>query len=156
MSMHLYNQAQGNLLGLFPPQIPDLLKSLSFPFNRAIVFALILLLGTASALGQRSDPYDAAERLKKLSLEELMEIEVTSVSRGPEKLIEVASPVQVITNQDIHRSSATRLPEALRLAPNLMAAQLNSHDWAISSRGFNGAPLTNNSISPNFFKSSGL
>lgn len=80
--------------------------------------------------------------LKKLSVEELMNIEVTSVSKRPEKLTEVASAIQVITHEDIHRSGATSIPEALRLAPNLQVAQLNSSAWIISARGFN-APFSN-------------
>ena len=75
--------------------------------------------------------------LKQLSIEALLNVEVTSVSRRKEKLSEVASAIQVITREDIRRSGATSLPEALRLAGNLNAAQKNSHDWAISARGFN-------------------
>ncbi|HYG38368.1 MAG TPA: TonB-dependent receptor [Cytophagales bacterium] len=70
-------------------------------------------------------------------MEELMNIEVTSVSKRPEKLTEVASAIQIITQEDIRRSGATSLPEALRLAPNLQVAQLNSYAWIISARGFN-------------------
>lgn len=77
--------------------------------------------------------------LKSLSLEELTDIEVTSVSRRPEKLSKVASAIQVITSEDIRRSGASSLPEALRLADNLDVAQKNSHDWAITARGFNTA-----------------
>ncbi len=77
-----------------------------------------------------------AGSLKKLSLEELMDVEVTSVSRHPERLSGTASAIQVITGEDIRRSGATTLPEALRLAPNLQVAQANSSQWAISARGF--------------------
>lgn len=66
-----------------------------------------------------------------------MDLEVTSVSRGPEKLSQVASAIQVITREDIVRSGATNIPEALRLATNLQVAQLNSSAWIISARGFN-------------------
>jgi len=75
--------------------------------------------------------------LKQLNVEDLMNVEVTSVSRHAEKLIEAASAIQVITQEDIRRSGATSIPEALRLADNLQVAQKNSHDWAISARGFN-------------------
>jgi len=75
--------------------------------------------------------------LKKLSVEELMDIEVTSVSRRPEKISETASAIQVVTQEDIRRSGATSLPEALRLASNLQVAQVDSRQWAISARGFN-------------------
>ena len=69
-----------------------------------------------------------------------MSIEVTSISMRPEKLAEVPSAIQVITGENIHRSGVTRLPEALRLASNLQISQSNSHDWAVTARGFNGLP----------------
>ena len=75
--------------------------------------------------------------LKRLSLEALLNQDVTVVARRPQKLSESPSAVQVITGEDIHNSGATSLPEALRLASNLQVAQVNSHDWAISARGFN-------------------
>jgi iron complex outermembrane receptor protein len=65
-----------------------------------------------------------------------MNIEVTSVSKRPEKLKEVASAIQVITQEDIHNSGVKTLPEALKLASNLQVAQVNSSQWAISARGF--------------------
>ena len=77
------------------------------------------------------------QALKKLSLEELMTIEVSSVSKHPEKLSQAASAVQVITNRDILASGAKTLPEVLRLASNLQVAQVNASQWAISARGFN-------------------
>ena len=76
-------------------------------------------------------------QLKKLSLEELMNLDVTSVARRPEPLAQAPSAIQVITGDDIRRSGAFTLPEALRLADNLNVAQKNSHDWGISARGFN-------------------
>jgi iron complex outermembrane receptor protein len=66
-----------------------------------------------------------------------MNIEVTSVSKRPEKLSETASAIQVITQEDMRRAGATTLAEALRLASNLQVAQKNAHDWGISARGFN-------------------
>jgi iron complex outermembrane receptor protein len=75
--------------------------------------------------------------LKQLNVEDLMNVEVTSVSRHPERLLAAASAIQVITQEDIRRSGATSIPEALRLADNLQVAQKNSHDWAITARGFN-------------------
>ncbi len=75
---------------------------------------------------------------RDLSLEDLMNIEVTSVSRHPEKLSDAPSAIQVITGDDIANSGALTLPEALRLAPNLNVAQVNASQWAISARGFDG------------------
>ncbi len=89
---------------------------------------------------QSSDDVASVTELKKLSFEELLNVEVTSVSMRPEKLTEVASAVQVITRDQILRSGVTRLPEALRLVSNLQMTQANSHDWAITARGFDGLP----------------
>jgi iron complex outermembrane receptor protein len=73
---------------------------------------------------------------KDYGLEQLMDLEVTSVTRSPEKLSETASAIQVISGEDIQHSGASTLPEALRLAPNLQVAQVNASQWAISARGF--------------------
>jgi len=82
---------------------------------------------------------DEVATYKKLSLQELMDLEVTSVSRRPEKLSDAAAAIQVITGEDIRRSGATSIPEALRLASNLDVAQISSSQWAISARGFNSS-----------------
>ena len=88
---------------------------------------VVLVLLSNGVFSQIPDTLFSSSKLKKLSLEELMNIEVTSISMRPEKLTEVASAVQVITGEDIHRSGATRLPEALRLASNLQMGQANSN-----------------------------
>jgi iron complex outermembrane recepter protein len=75
--------------------------------------------------------------LKHMTLEELASQEVTSVSKAPEPYGRAPAAIQVITQDDIRRSGATTLAEALRLADNLIVAQKNAHDWAISARGFN-------------------
>src|SRR5438128_11023484 len=98
---------------------------------------LVLLAFTGSILAQTQSVLQSAAKLKTLSMEQLMDIEVTSVSKRPEKLSETASAIQVITQADIRRSGATSLPEALRLASNLEVAQVDSRQWAISARGFN-------------------
>lgn len=71
-----------------------------------------------------------------------MDIEVTSVSRRPERLGDTASAIEVVSYDDIRRSGATSVPEVLRLASNLEVVQINAAQWAISARGFN-APLSN-------------
>ena len=81
-----------------------------------------------------------AERpLADLSLEELIQIKVTSVSRRPEYLVDAPASIYVITNEDIRRSGVRTLPEALRLAPNLQVARVNASSYAISARGFNNS-----------------
>ena len=98
-------------------------------------FGALILVTSASA--QTPDSLPSPGALKNMSLEQLMAIEVSSVSRRPEHLSETASAIQVITREDIRRSGATRLPEALRLATNLEVDQLDASQWAISARGFN-------------------
>jgi iron complex outermembrane receptor protein len=97
----------------------------------------LLLLSCLCFLHGWSQPGLSPRDLKKLSVEELMNIEVTLVSRTPEKLTEAASAIQVITGEDIRRSGATNVPDALRLASNLQVSQLSSSVWIISARGFN-------------------
>jgi iron complex outermembrane receptor protein len=87
---------------------------------------------------EQPDTGVSAEALKKLSIEQLMNLQVTSVSKRPERLAQTASAIEVITGEDIRRSGASSLPEALRLASNLQVAQVDSRQWAISARGFNG------------------
>ena len=103
----------------------------------SILLTLGLICFAEPGFAQQPDSSASAAALKKLSIEQLMNLEVTSVSRRPERLAQAASAIQVITQQDIRRSGASSLPEALRLATNLQVAQVNSRDWAISARGFN-------------------
>src|SRR5881397_3669530 len=107
-----------------------------------LTFGLVCLAGTAFAqqpdsTTQLRDSSLSAEALKKLSIEQLMNLQVTSVSKRPEQLSQTASAIQVITQQDIRRSGASSLPEILRLATNLQVAQVDSRQWAIGARGFN-------------------
>jgi iron complex outermembrane receptor protein len=99
--------------------------------------AFLALAPGAVAVAQVQDNVPSVSALKQLSMEELMNIEVTSVSRRAEKLLEAPAAIQVVTSEDIRRSGAKTIPETLRLAGNLDVAQKNSHDWAISARGFN-------------------
>ena len=79
------------------------------------------------------------ETYKKMNLQELMALDVTSVAKEPQPYGQAPAAIDVITSDEINRSGASSIPEALRLADNLDIAQKNSHDWAISARGFNTA-----------------
>lgn len=94
---------------------------------------IFLLTFCGVSRGQTSTP-----DLTKLSIEDLMNIEVTSVSKKEQKLSKTASAVFVITSQDIARSGANNIPDLLRMVPGVEVAQINSSQWAISIRGFNG------------------
>jgi iron complex outermembrane receptor protein len=90
-----------------------------------------------TATPEASTEDNGQNAFKNMSLEELMNQDVTSVSKQAEPLLDAPSAIQVITNEEIVRSGASSLPEALRLADNLQVAQDNSHDWNITARGFN-------------------
>lgn len=85
-----------------------------------------------------------ATNFADLSLEELNDFRVTSVSRKEERLADAAASVYVITADAIRHAGVRTLPEALRLAPNLLVAQINSFQYAISARGHNG--VTSNKL----------
>jgi iron complex outermembrane receptor protein len=101
---------------------------------------LILCLFASPLTGQTITQVEKGiAAFKKLAFEELFNLEITTVSKRPERLVDAASGVQVITAEEIRRSGASSLPEALRLATNLQVAQIDSNRWAISARGFNSA-----------------
>lgn len=75
--------------------------------------------------------------LTKASIEDLMNIEVTSVSKKEQKLSRAAAAVYIISHEDIRRSGLTSVSEVLRMVPGLDVAQINANNWAISARGFN-------------------
>jgi iron complex outermembrane receptor protein len=78
-----------------------------------------------------------AAKFKKMSLDELMNVEVTSVAKRESTVGQSPAAIFVVSQEDIRRSGATSIPEALRSVPGLEVAQTNSNNWAISARGFN-------------------
>ncbi|MEC4889918.1 MAG: TonB-dependent receptor [Nitrospira sp.] len=88
----------------------------------------------ANIVPPAADQVDLAE----LSLEELMDLPVTSVSKREQPFSQSAAALFVLTQEDIRRSGATSIPEALRMVPGLQVAKIDSNKWAISARGFNG------------------
>ena len=91
----------------------------------------------ADSLDMPEENVEVIDDLTQLSLEDLMNVEVTSVSRKKQKLSGAAAAIFVITQDDIRRSGVTSIPEALRMVPGLQVARLDSHKWAVSARGFN-------------------
>src|SRR3954467_9500423 len=73
-----------------------------------------------------------------ISLEDLMNLRVTSVSKREQKLADAPAAIFVITQDDLRRSGSRNIPEALRLAPGVEVARIDENKWAITSRGFNG------------------
>src|SRR5438067_1848308 len=108
----------------------------------SLPLSLPLLLLSASAIaaqpGHANDTQRQGADFADLSIEELANIEVTSVSRRPERLQDAPASVFVITADDIRRAGSRSLPEALRLAPNLEVARSSNNFYYISARGMNG------------------
>jgi iron complex outermembrane receptor protein len=100
------------------------------------VLALVVWVSPARA-GPAGGDDAPGVALTDLSLEQLMSVEVTTVSRKGEALLGASSAVYVITGEDIRRSGLTSIPEALRMAPGVDVARVNGSTWAISVRGFN-------------------
>ena len=98
-------------------------------------------MGTASlclATPQQPSPAGISPtQLKSLSLEQLGEVEITTVSKQPEEVWQTPAAVFVVTHDDIRRSGATTIPEALRLVPGVEVARSQSGAWAVGIRGFN-------------------
>jgi len=108
----------------------------SFLDLRSVVLSLTLCtvaLTPSVTMAQAQNDSD----LTQVSLEDLMNIKVTSVSRKEQKLSKVAAAIYVITQDDIRRSGAKNIPDLLRMVPGLDVAQIDANSWAISSRGFN-------------------
>jgi iron complex outermembrane receptor protein len=104
--------------------------------RRICGFTLAVLLPCAGQTPQSSTQALAPNGLADASLEDLMNIEVTSVSKKAQRIGSTAASVFVITSEDIRRSGITILPELLRLAPGVQVARLSSGQWSIGIRGF--------------------
>ncbi len=80
----------------------------------------------------------ATEDVFDMDLSSLMEMQITSAGRKEQNLEDVASAIYVISADDIRKSSATSLPELLRMVPGIQVGRISSNRWAVASRGFNG------------------
>jgi len=111
------------------------MKNIYTKFKLFLIVGGIVLLAPFHVYADSSlDNIDITE----LSLEELMDIKITSVSKKPEKIYDAAAAIFVITQDDIRRSGVTSIPEALRMVPGVDVARIDANKWAITSRGFNG------------------
>src|SRR5947208_15062384 len=104
-------------------------KELSGVLARA---AICLLLLAGPAQGDQAPEGN----LKRLSLEQLGNIEVTTASKEPVKVLRTPAAIYVITQEDIRRSGAASIPEVLRLAPGVTVARIDDSKWSIGIRGF--------------------
>jgi iron complex outermembrane receptor protein len=107
------------------------MKDKTVGFVPLAIAAVGLCLPASSAVAQ------SVEQLRDLSIEQLSNIEISSVSKAAEPLSDAPAAIYVISHDDIMRAGVTSLPEMLRMAPNLEVAQIDATAYAISARGFN-------------------
>src|SRR4051812_44009195 len=98
-------------------------------------WTLVLLSAVGHCQMQMASASDPTA-LKNMSLEQLSQIQVTTLSKQPEKASNIPAAVFVITRDDIRRSGVTSIPEALRLAPGVEVARIDSSKWSVGIRGF--------------------
>ncbi len=112
------------------------MSALPRPFSSMGIglFAFALALQCWCISGLNAEEADFAA----MDLQQLMELEVTTATKKPQALSRTAAAAFVITAEDIERSGATSIPEALRLAPGVEALQISPSKWSVSIRGFSG------------------
>jgi iron complex outermembrane recepter protein len=113
-------------------------RSERFSFTYLSVMLLICALAVPADLLADTSRSEGAPDYFSLGLEDLMKIEITSVSKKTQRLSDAAAAVFVITQEDIRRSGVTSIAEALRMAPGVQVAHIDSNKWAVSIRGLNG------------------
>ncbi len=105
-------------------------------FLKLGVMGLCLFCIGGTVAGASSESQSSID-LTQLSLEELMSVEVTSVSKKKQKLSKSAAAIFVITQEDLRRSGVTSIPEALRMVPGIQVSRGSKNEWNVSARGFN-------------------
>ena len=111
-------------------------------FSRKIAVAVLAGMGAMPpAFAQlMADANDSITALSRMSLEELANVEITSVSKTAQSLSSAPASIYVITREEILRTGVLSLPEAIRLAPNMQVTQLNSSEYSNGARGLAGSP----------------
>lgn len=118
-------------------------RQLVTPSPRSTLFLLVGLIGlfatpSLGAVPPANLQLTSQEDLTELPLEALMDLEVTSASRKPQRLANTAAAAFVISQEDIRRSGATTIPDLLRMVPGVQVAKMDANKWAVSIRGING------------------
>jgi iron complex outermembrane receptor protein len=96
----------------------------------------VLCASVVAPVDGHAEQTTLAQDLKRLTIEELAELDITSAGRRAERLADVPAAVAIITDEDIRRSGVTTLAEAMRLAGVLDVARIHGNSWAVSARGF--------------------
>ncbi|TMA62400.1 MAG: hypothetical protein E6J73_10420, partial [Deltaproteobacteria bacterium] len=122
-----------NLRSNLTPSRANFVDAVISDVSIGIAFTVFFLFfGSPCATAQQQSSLPV---LKQLSLEQLMDVEVTSVAKKEQKVGETAAAIFVITQEDIRRSGVTSIPEALRLAPGVEVSRVDANKWSIGVRG---------------------
>ena len=100
--------------------------------------ATCIVLCMVPLQSQAEDESTPLSCLKQLDINDLQNLEVSSVSKTPQKYFKAGAAIYVLTSEDIQRSGVTTIPDALRMVPGLQVTKLDANKWAVSSRGFSG------------------
>lgn len=101
-----------------------------------LYFATVNVIGAGNLAW--ADDHDSLDRLKAMAFEDLLDIEVKTVSKRKQPLSRSAAAITVLTGEEIRRSGHTTIAEVLRMVPGMEVARINGHKWAITGRGLNG------------------
>lgn len=125
-------------MSIYRDGMPGVAKLLRDTGGLVMAAALVWLSGAAApARAVETTTTNLNASLADLSIEQLMNESVTSVSKKETKLNQSPAAITVITQDEIRRLGITTLPEALRLVPGMDVARIDSHEWAVNVRGFN-------------------
>ncbi|MDR4505630.1 MAG: TonB-dependent receptor plug domain-containing protein [Candidatus Scalindua sp.] len=134
------------MIKVLPAQIPDIaLRAMLRSSDRMIVFIFyaVILSNVISAFSQelsvspQDKPGSAVDEEIRWLQAEAFDLDVILASRKSEKLFKTAAAIYVITQEDIRNSSATNIPELLRMVPGINVARIDANKWGVTSRGFN-------------------
>src|SRR5689334_18089934 len=110
-----------------------------FQTRKVRTLLLFLLVFACYGAGQ-----ERTSELADMSLEELLNVRITTIGRKQQELRHIPAAVYVITQEEIRRSGATSIPDLLRLVPGADVAQIDNNTWALSIRGFSS--MSNNKL----------
>jgi len=110
----------------------------------ALGMLVLAFAAAGAARAQTASPDSRLAQLAQLSLEDLMKIQVVSVSGTPQSRMSTPAAVYVISAEDIRRSGHRTIPEVLRMVPGMYVGRVNSASWVVGSRGLTGSSLTAN------------
>ncbi len=120
----------------FHPSVRARISHGAAEFSRRVLATALAAVFCTTGLYAQGGP--EAPDVTSMSVEDLMNMQVTSVSKRAQKVADAAAAVFVITQDDIERSGSRNIPEILRMVPGLEVARIDENKWAIGSRGFNG------------------